>query len=251
LLINSNLIAITFETILDRPGLPLLPLNIYGWEREITDFDLMGALISVAQMITGSVLYHTWREEHQRWPVLALALIALPCLVGFEVGASVYRGWIVTGDVYNAGLSGLLASGIATSEVIMGIFVIDRFLAPVLLAIVWTVATPVHALAQWWARRRAARQARPPSAHTTVLIALLPLVALDQAVMAPLRSLDRLVASLVPERFHRSPQAGGSQHATPLTPADLAQSRNGDDPGRLRGDLHRPAQTPDPVDHRA
>jgi hypothetical protein len=255
LVINSSLLAVTLETILNRPGFPLLPLNLFGWERDITDLDLIGVLISLGQMIAASALHLAWHERQRFWLVFGLALTALPSLVAYEVGASVYRGWQVEGDPRNAGLSGLIALGIATLEGAVGILVIDLFLIPLLLAVLWSVAAPFRAIVRWWARRRAVQwyEVRPPRRdwpHPAVLAVVYPLAALDKALMAPLRRLDRAVGALLPGSMHRK---GGDHHATPPVvthPHNVPVSPNGRDPVGMPGDQRRHLQAADHLDDR-
>lgn len=203
LLINSELLAGTFETILDRPGTPIMVLALFGWVREITNFDLYGLLISLLQMTAAAAIHLAWDDRDRLRLVFVAGLIAALSLVSFEVGASSYRGWKMEGDVVNALLSGVWALGIATAESAVGALLVDRFLLPLLLAVLWSVAAPFRALAAWWSGRpRPPRLvvSRPPGrwSHSLVLAVVYPLAALDTAAMSPLRGLDRAVGRLLP-----------------------------------------------------
>jgi hypothetical protein len=202
-LINSELLAGTFETILDRPGTPIMVLDLFGWVREITNFDLYGLLISLLQMTAAAAIHLAWDDRERLRLVFVAGLIAALSLVSFEVGASLYRGWKMDGDVINALLSGVWALGIATAESAVGAPLIDRFLLPLLLAVLWSVAAPFRALAAWWsARPHAPRWVVSRHSgrwlHHLVLAGVYPLAALDTAVMSPLRGLDRAVGRLLP-----------------------------------------------------
>jgi hypothetical protein len=117
-----------------------------------------------------------------------VTLVALLSLVSFEVGASFYRGLLLAGP-WNAGLSAALALGVATMECIVGVFLLDRFLIPLFLAVLWTITAPFHGLARWWARRRP----RPRHPFRLMLVPAYPLAAVDQALMSPLRQVDTFV----------------------------------------------------------
>jgi hypothetical protein len=258
LVINSELLAATFETVLDRPGTVIMVINIFGWVREITNFDLYGLLISLGEMTAAAALHLAWHERQRLWLVFGLALTALLSLVAYEVGASIYRGWIVDGSLQNAGLSGLLALGVAITGATVGAPLVERFLIPLLLAVLWSLATPCRAIAHWWARRRAVRgtEVRPRrhnQPHPLVLAVVYPFAAIDKALMAPLRRFDRAVGSLLPDRTRRESQ-GGHSHATPQIAQNLASvhlSGDGSDPTRMRGDQRQSTHDTDRLDSRA
>lgn len=187
-LVNSALIAATLETILDRSGVPLIPVNIYGWEREVTDLDLIGALISTVQMIAASAAHLAWHARPRLWLVFTPAVTVLLSLVSYEVGASIGRGMYLGGGLWNALLSGALALGTAMAEVVVGIVLIDTCLLPLLLAVLWSLATPIRALARWWGRRRAfmglrLRPRRQERQHPLRLALVYPLAAIDHAAI--------------------------------------------------------------------
>jgi hypothetical protein len=241
LLINSYLLAATLETILDRPGTIIITGNFWGWERDITDLDLIGALISLAQMITASAIYLVQQERQRCWQLLTLALIALPSLMAYEVGASGWRGQLLEGGAWNGALSSLLALGIAATEAVVGIFLIDRFLIPLLLAGLWSLALPFRGIARWWERRqsqprRVVQTWQPRRSHPAALAVVYPLAALDVALMAPLRRLDHAVTSLLPGRNHRHTQ-GVRDYAEPIHVIAAENghlSRPGSDTARVR-----------------
>jgi len=254
--VNSHLLATTLETLLNRPGLPLIPLLLYGWEREITDFDLVGALISIGQMIAASAMHLAWRERHTLQVIFGFALAALLSLITYEVGAAFYRGLVVDGSLANARLSGVFAFGLATLEAAAGIFVIDYFFLPWLLAVLWSIAIPVRAIAHRWARRqgvqaRTLRPQRSNSPHPMARAMVYPLAALDRALMAPLRRVDRVVGRVLPDSKYRQ---GGSSHVESYTlthPEALPLSDNGRSPTRMRGSERQSAQATDHLDNRA
>lgn len=254
LIVNSYLIAATLETILDRPGNPIIPVILFGWEREITDFDLIGALISVAQMLAASALHLAWEARQRLWTVFGLALVALLSLVFFETGATVYRSFRIDVEPWNAVMSGAQALGIASVECIVGIFAIDRCLLPCSLAVLWSLATPIRAMGRWWRKRQGTRvlRVRPRRqrrSHPMLLALAYPLAALDHAVMAPLRRLDRAVSALLPGKWRRHK---GEKHVEAYVPppsADSHRARNGHEPDRVPVDQHEHLQTEHRVDH--
>lgn len=239
LLVNSYLIAVNFEVIFDHPGQPLFVLTVLGWEREVTVFDLYGVLISLAEMISASA-YHLESDDRHSL-VRRSALVALVSLVGFEVGTAVARGWHM-GGLENAIFSGLFALGIATSAVAVGILVLERCLVPLLLAVLWSLSSPLWALVGWWERRkprwRWAYEVRKN--HNSVLQTLAwPLVLVDRSVMAPLRRLDEGAARLIAHMTKQSRQEGGDNNAKDKQAADNQDTAVGPvhgGPDRVRND---------------
>ena len=213
LLINSYLIAVNFEVIFRHPGPPLFVLTVWGWEREVTIFDLYGVLISLAEMISASA-YHLEADDRHSL-VRQSALVALVSLVGFEVGTAVARGWLMGGPE-NAIFSGLFALGIAASAIAVGILVFDRCLVPLLLAMVWSISSPLWALVGWWERRKPRwRWAYEVKRNGNAVLQTLawPLVLVDRSVMAPLRRLDDGAARLIAHMTEQSRQEGGDHNA--------------------------------------
>jgi hypothetical protein len=148
LAVNSDLVARTLETVFDRFGNPIFPLMLYGWERTITDFDLIAGLISISQMLAASSLHLSWEARKRQWGICGLSLVALGSLVSFETGAAVYRAFKIDPNLSNALLSAGAALGISSVECIVGVFAIDRFLLPLSLALLWTVGSPIRGLAR-------------------------------------------------------------------------------------------------------
>lgn len=201
LVINSSLIAATLETVLQTSGMPLIPVNIAGWEREITNLDLIGLLISLGQMLSASALHLSW---HKRlWFPWLLALVALPALGIFEVWASFERGWVLEATLHHAALNALQALGMAALAAVVGCFLIDCFLLPLVLAVFWSLAAPGRCLARWWGARPVVRRPLVP--------ALVAPWALLDAIFVPLRAIDRLVGRLI---FGRRQGPAGEQKPT-------------------------------------
>src|SRR5262245_42987442 len=127
-------------------------MHIWTWERDVTMYDLYGALISLSQLIAASALHTAAAGQHTF--LRGSAVVALLSLVGFEVGAAAVRGAVLEGSL-NASLSGVFALGVAAVEVVVGILVLDFFLIPFLLSVLWTVVVPVWLMADWIQRRPA------------------------------------------------------------------------------------------------
>jgi hypothetical protein len=215
LVVNSYVIAISLEVIFHHPGAPLFEINIVGWERIVTVFDLYGLLISLAQSIGASVCYQA--AEHKRSMVWICAMAALTSLVAFEVGTACYRGLLLGGSV-NACLSSLFAFGIAMIHVVVGIRVIHSFLVPLLLTFLWLPLAPFCLVFEWAKRRR--RKYRELRSGNRILRALaVPLAAFDTGVMKPLRLLDHLafrMLSRITPRMQPSHPEGGNTYATEM-----------------------------------
>jgi hypothetical protein len=178
--------------ILDRIGQPLFWFTLWGWQREITEFDLYGVLVSLSQMVVASASDQVRLEGEKHLVLRLIALVALLSLVSFEVGASFYRGLMLAGP-WNASLSAALALGVATMECIVGVFLLDRFLIPLLLAMLWTITAPFHGLARWCGRRRP----QPSRPIPLMLVPTYPLAAVDRALMSPLRQVDNFVKRIL------------------------------------------------------
>lgn len=239
LLANSYLIATNFEVIFGHPGPPLFVLTVWGWEREVSVFDLYGVLISLMQMISASA-YHL-ESDDRRSLVRRSALVALVSLMGFEIGTAVARGWHL-GGLENASFSGLLALGTAACEVAVGIVLLDRCLVPLLLALLWSISSPLWALVGWWERRKPRRlwAYEVKRKRNSVLQTLAwPLVLVDRSVMAPLRRLDDGAARLVARMTKQSRQEEGDNNAKDKRAAenrDAAISPVHGGPDRMRND---------------
>jgi hypothetical protein len=212
LIVNSYLIAISMEVIFPNSPLLLGEIKLWGWwERSITVFDLYGVLISLAQMVTASVCHLT--GDNKRSLVWLSSMCGLLSLIAFEISLACRRGFLLEGEI-NAYLSSLLAMGIATTEVAAGILIIDYFLVSFLLTLFWTLTAPVWVMVDWAKKRKPRnRQPRRPRSGNAVLRALAtPLVAVDQAIMEPLRSLDNEAAKLWSQAIAKF-QKGENNHA--------------------------------------
>ncbi len=249
--VNSHLLATTLETLFDSSGQPLISLLLYGWEREITNFDLIGALISISQLIAASAMHIAWRELRLR-ALSGLLLAALSSFIIFEVSMAFYRGFVIDGTLVNAGLSAVLAFGLATLEAAVGIFVIDYFFQSLLLAVVWSIAIPFRGIAHWWARRQRTHALRSYNPYVVAPAVVYPLAALDQVLMEPLRQVDRFVARALPDN---KPQLRGQNDVTrfPLDQPeeDRPLSDNGLRPDRMWPSGHQSVQVADRLDQRA
>lgn len=211
LAINSYLLSMRFEVIFRTPGMPLFTVNLWGWYREISEYDIFGLLISTGIMAAAAAFAFGWFNRNKTSSlILYTALAGWVTLAVFEVVVSVYGGIATDGSVVNALLSGLLALGIVAVEGLFGVFVIDYFLAPLCLSVLWALAIPLQFLGAVWRAlrhklragapaRREAREARrhqreqraadKPRSHRLATF----LRALDEALFQPLRTLDRFV----------------------------------------------------------
>lgn len=214
LLVNSYIIALNLETIFQFAPPPLFWFRALGWEREVTIVDLYGLLCSLGQMISASIYQQMRLDEEKpntrlRNRVGTMAATALISLMAFEVGSSLYRGRIQAG-LENAVLSGLLALGVAAVEVLVGIYLIDWFLVPLILAFL-PVAAPFRAVARCGESLKQSfqdrfRQRKSSRANPLILAVACPLAAIERAVMQPLRRLDALILRLMLTRKPRSSQ---------------------------------------------
>jgi hypothetical protein len=238
LVINSYLLAATLEVVFESAGTPLLPVTIGGWERELTLFDLIGGLLSGLQVYTASVVYRSGCAR--QWLFCVAAGLPFLALLGFEVWASIVRGLLLEGGWRNAGLSGLLAFGIAGADAVLGLSFLDDFLVPLTLLVLRTVTAPVSALARRW-------ESRPVVERSWQAIFVAPAVALD-TMLTPLHGLDHAVGHLLARCLRLHTQ--GDHHATHThqqLPWD-AHAVNGHQSGRVH---HPAAQAPSRLDDRA
>lgn len=214
LLVNSYILAIRFEAIFNSPGMALFTLNIMGWMREISEYDVFGLLVSLGIMGSAAAFAHT--ALHRRAASPLITYTSLPgwiALATFEIAVSLYGGIATDGHWINAALSALFAFGMVLLEGLFGIFAIDYFLVPLFLAVLWTLSLPfqlvssgIRKLAAKWtasaperaARRgfrrelRAQRKAQKSNNRVNPLAVLL--LAVYQAVFQPLNKLDRFVS---------------------------------------------------------
>jgi hypothetical protein len=179
----------------------------------------VGCLISVIQIILAAAFVHSaGKTGRLKWTSL-LALCALVSTITLEVTLSVQSGMADGGPGSVGLLNGLLALSIAMTDVVCGIFLIEHLAIPFVMAVAWSIASPVRAVARSIRRRaarpRPARPSRPAVARTQTkrgdgrgLI-----VALDSILRAvTLRNLEaaisrRLLRAAAKSRFGKAKEA--------------------------------------------
>jgi hypothetical protein len=149
LVINSYVLSIRLEVVLGRAGDTLFDLTILGWTREITLFDIVGLLISLIQIIAAAAFVHSKRRSGTLNGASLSALSALLCMILLEVSLSVLSGIAEEGPAWIPALNGLLAMGLALTDSLCGVFVIEYLMVPLTLSIAWSLASPVRTLAKW------------------------------------------------------------------------------------------------------
>lgn len=215
LLVNSYILAIRFEVIFNSPGMALFTLNIMGWMREVSEYDVFGLLVSLGIMGSAAAFAYALLNRRTASPLITYtSLPAWIALATFEVAVSLYGALAATeGHWINATLSALFAFGMVLLEGLFGVFAIDYFLVPLFLAVLWTLSLPFQLVssgigkltAKWAASaperaaRRGLRQqlqeqrkAQKPANRVNLLGVLL--LAIYQAVFQPLNKLDRFVS---------------------------------------------------------
>ena len=187
LLGNAYVTADAFAVALDRVPEPLFRVG----ELEITNFYLLGLLLSVALLILSGVLAETHRSQ---WVLLVLALLGIGSIFTIEYWAAWERGTQLAAAagidatstcVINLGI----AVGTSILETLAGFYTIHLMLLPAALA----VACAVGALCRWAALglRLLVFHLSAPRSGMGVLTRIG--AALD-AMFEPLRALDRAIA---------------------------------------------------------
>jgi len=201
LAINSYIIALNLEVMFGQASEALFTMSFLGWEREITLLDLLALLCSLGQIIAASVSFKTRKAaESDRWltNLGRVSMAALLVLLSFEVGSAFYRGFEMSGSE-NGLLSAGLALGVGVITAAVGIFVIDQFVIPLLLALCYTVAAPFRLAAAGGKKFNLSK-----TGSRIILFFAHIFAAIDRSLMAPLRRLDAWVYALLFERKSRS-----------------------------------------------
>lgn len=210
---NSYILSYSLEILFDRTGDLLFVLNLGDWSREITDWDMYAALISLSQSIGGAGFYNALGKEDRNWPLLLLTGIGTLALLVFEVGLAINRGIVLAG-MGDGGeqfwLNGLGALGTPLIEIAVGVYVLDFLIGHTLT--VWRnglgklfrrpAAKPPAQGVKPRLRAAGRRMGRVSSGLGTGLLWLA--YALDVGIFSPFRAIDRFVARafnrLLPER---------------------------------------------------
>jgi hypothetical protein len=196
LVVNSYVLALRLEVLLGRGGDPLFTLGVLGWDREITLFDIVGCLISVIQVVAAAAYAN--QKEKFSWPKSA-ALGAWSLMMAVEVVLSVYAGLSNGGAVTVAILNGGLAAGLALADSLFGLYIIEHFAIPLVLALAWTLALPIRVPLKF-VRAQASGYAIGPkqpgkSKRKTRVVS--SIVGAVDPVFQPLRDLDAFVYRLL------------------------------------------------------
>jgi hypothetical protein len=237
LVINSYVLALRLEVLLNRVGDPLFTLGTLGWDREITVFDIVGCLISLIQVVAAAAFAHALsRKERFTWPSIA-ALGAWLMMMTVEVMLSFLSGLSAGGALWAAVLNGLLAGGLALTDSLFGIYIFEHLAIPLALAIAWSIATPIRALvkvararASFWAISRR-EPSRSESGKSNLLYSTVGAI---DPVFQPLRDLDAFTY-----RFLRSLQANKLKPAKERKEKSHVQTQTDEalpGPADLRGD---------------
>ncbi|MGH8548209.1 MAG: vWA domain-containing protein [Methylococcales bacterium] len=212
---NSYIVSLGLDVVFDRSGDILFNLDLGGWDREITDFDLIGALICLAQFTCGAALYHAIQKEKRDYFIIVFTAFGLSSLIGFEVYVSFLRGlWIetVNGSVdpnYIAFANGLGALGCATTEVVCGVFAVEYFVGSLLATLIYAVTAPFRFIADWLSMWSFGLVSKKPSRDQSSLLTVLG-QSIDAGIMSPLRAIDEAVLKGFQSLTNHNPNRGGA-----------------------------------------
>jgi len=213
-LVNSYFLVQVLDVLSSGGSEILFTLDLWGWQREITDYDLVASLLCLCQFIAGASLYFS-RQEQRDGFVMLISSVSLSGLLIFEVLGQVLRAWTLAGDTADLDVSvvqflpvlgGVLALGTAAAEVLCGIYVIDHFIAPCLAIIARLLFFPFRYIDERLRHFFLCQPATPrpgsfAQAHGRPVggrikgLALSIARALDEAIFEPLRKLDVLIGT--------------------------------------------------------
>lgn len=204
LFFNTYILSLSFETLFDGGGVLFSVVLPGGLQREITALDGIACVVSLSQLIVGSIVINGLNKQKPCYLLIGLGVLAVICLVGSEVWASISRGLVLEANglaVGQAWLGGLIALGTAITEVLVGVFVFEHFLAAFIATVLHAFMLPFRVLNRWIKGRDRCPKT-PPVVKTSFGHAILVLVsALDEGCFSPFRCVDAVVGKVLQQRF--------------------------------------------------
>lgn len=208
---NARILAEGFEVLLNRPGAVLAVLSVGGWHWDVTDLQLYGVALSLALLLDGAAFSaFAAAGSRLRWLVFACALAPI---VTFEVGMAWERGRLVAADS-GVGATELAAFGAiqawvcAVTEILAGHLAVSHALVPAIQAAGWLVVSPFRIVARAMRTRGTPEDTR---GRPGVFVRIGAYA--DEAIVEPLREVDRHAAAFVARRISRRAQPAGPRHA--------------------------------------